>query len=378
MTPKERVATALSHETPDRCPFQASFTPEFAARLREDLSLEDRSRHNPHGGGNSYELERALEQDMLLTSVGWANGYYQDTRPYVDEWGVGWTVQQYETPFRRGHYTEIATHPLAGEGTATATEGYLVAWPDVIAAYEPPDPCTPERYDAARQVLADFGHEYWIVGVTVTTIFETAWALRGLEQLLADMALEPELADAILEIPFRFHLEAAKELTRLGVDMIWLGDDVGAQHRLLMSPAMWRRFLKPRMATLVSEIKAINPAVKVAYHTDGNVLPIIPELIEIGIDVLNPIQPASMDPAAVKKAFGDRLCFWGAIDEQQTLPFGAPEDVAREVQQRLHTIGHGGGLILAPTHNVQLDTPLANFWAMVNTILNTPYAKNGH
>lgn len=368
MKPKERVAIALNHETPDRCPFQASFTPEFAARLRQDLGLEDRSQHNPHGGGNTYELERALEQDMLLTSVGWANGYYQDTRPYVDEWGVGWTVQSYDTPFGRGYYTEIATHPLSDEAPVA----------DALATYEAPDPCIPERYEAARRLLADFGRQYWIVGVTVTTIFETAWALRGLEQLLADMALEPDLAHAILEIPYRFHLEAAKELTRLGVDMIWLGDDVGAQHRLLMSPAMWRRFLKPRMATLVSEIKAINPALKVAYHTDGNVLPIIPELIEIGIDVLNPIQPASMDPAAVKKAFGHRLCFWGAIDEQQTLPFGTPQDVTREVQRRLQTIGRDGGLILAPTHNVQLDTSLANFWALVNAVRNTPYTKNRH
>lgn len=363
MTPRERVATALHHEAPDRCPFQASFTPEFAARLRADLDLRDRSQHNPHGGGNTYELERALHQDLLLTSVGWANSYYQDTRPYVDEWGVGWDVHPYETPFGRGHYTEIASHPLADE--------------TAIVDYQAPDPCRPERYRAARQMVADFGKEYWIVGVTVTTIFETAWALRGLEQMLLDLTLDPDLADTILEIPYRFHLEAARELTRLGVDMIWLGDDVGTQRQMLMSPAMWRRFLKPRMATLVSEIKAINPDVKVAYHTDGNVLPIIPELIEIGIDVLNPIQPASMDPAAVKKAFGDRLCFWGTIDEQHTLPFGTPQDVVREVQQRLDTIGRDGGLILAPTHNVQLDTPLPNFWALVDTVHHTPYRRNG-
>jgi len=361
MKPRERVAATLKREIPDRCPFQASFTPEFAARLRAALGLRDDSHHNPHGGGNTYEVERALGEDMLLTSVGWANGYYQDTKPYVDEWGVGWDVQPYETPFGVGHYTELRSHPLADEAA--------------IAGYQAPDPCRPDRYDAARQVVAQFGDDYWIVGVTVTTIFETAWALRGLEQMLLDMAGDPGLADTILEIPFRFHLEAAKELARLGVDMIWLGDDVGAQEQMLISPAMWRRFFKPRMATLIGAVKGINPAVKVAYHTDGNVWPIIPELIEIGIDVLNPIQPGSMDPAAVKEAFGDRLCFWGTIDEQHTLPFGSPQDVAQEVDQRLQTIGRDGGLILAPTHNVQLDTPLDNFWAMVNAIHNTPYPR---
>jgi uroporphyrinogen-III decarboxylase len=111
----------------------------------------------------------------------------------------------------------------------------------------------------------------------------------------------------------------------------------------------------------------------VAYHTDGNVEPIIPELIEIGVDVLNPIQPASMAPAQIKEQYGDQLCFWGTIDEQHTLPFGSPADVEAEVLQRLKTVGEGGGLILAPTHHVQLDTPLENFWAMVNTVMNTPY-----
>ena len=102
----------------------------------------------------------------------------------------------------------------------------------------------------------------------------------------------------------------------MGVDMIWTGDDVGAQHRMLISPQMWRQYLKPRMANFIAELKAINSKVKVAYHTDGNVEPIIFELVEIGIDVLNPIQPASMDPAKIKRKFGDRLCFWGTIDEQ--------------------------------------------------------------
>jgi uroporphyrinogen-III decarboxylase len=159
----------------------------------------------------------------------------------------------------------------------------------------------------------------------------------------------------------------------MGVDMIWVGDDVGAQGAMMISPQYWRRFLKPRMATFISEIKALNPQLKVAYHSDGVISPIIPELIEIGVDILNPIQPACMDPAQIKRQFGDRLCFWGSIDEQHTLPFGTPADVQREILERLNTIGKNGGLILAPTHHVQLDTPLENFWAMQKAITETPY-----
>jgi uroporphyrinogen-III decarboxylase len=144
---------------------------------------------------------------------------------------------------------------------------------------------------------------------------------------------------------------------------------------MLFSPQTWRRFFKPRMAELIARLRAINPGIKVAYHTDGDVREVIPELIEVGIDVLNPVQPACMDPAEIGRLYGDRLCFWGTLDEQHTLPFGSPDDVRREVRERLTTIGRGGGLILAPTHHVQLDTPLENLWAMVETITGTPYAS---
>jgi uroporphyrinogen-III decarboxylase len=157
--------------------------------------------------------------------------------------------------------------------------------------------------------------------------------------------------------------------------MIWIGDDVGTQRGMLMSPKHWRKFLKPRMENFIASLKAINPSVKVAYHSDGNIYPIIPELIEIGLDILNPIQPACMDPIKLKKDFGDRLCFWGSIDEQHTLPYGTTEDVQQEVRRRLGTIGINGGLIIGPTHHVQLDTPPENFWAMIDTIRNTAYSN---
>ena len=359
MKHRDRVLTALARETPDRCPMQVSFTPEFATRLREELTLTGRAEHNPHGGGNTYQLERALDEDMLLTSVGWANSYYQQGGAYTDEWGIGWKPVEYRTQFGTGHYTEIAAHPLADDRA--------------IDTYRPPDPGRPELYVEAEQLLGELHDEYFIVGVTVTTIFETAWALRGLSQLMMDFVVDPDLAHRILEIPFRYHLAAARRLVEMGVDMIWTGDDVGSQDGMMISPAHWRTFLKPRMARFIAELREIRPDVKVAYHCDGDLSAIVPELIEIGVDVLNPIQPACMDPAELKRNYGDRLCFWGSLDEQHTLPFGSPEDVRGEVLSRLQTLGRGGGLILGPTHHVQLDTPMENFWAMVDTITGTPY-----
>lgn len=360
MTHRERVLKALRREKPDRCPMQISFTPEFAERLRNDLRQSDKGVHNPHGGGNTYALERAIGEDMLLTSVGWANSYYANEEyargadAYMDEWGIGWRNARYETRFGAGSYTEMASHPLADA--------------KALDSYTPPDPQRAGLYADSESVIRRFGDEYWIVGVTVTTIFETAWALRGLEQMLMDFVEDPALADRILDIPFRYHLAAAKRLVELGVDMIWTGDDVGAQGSMMVSPKTWRRFLKPRMAEFISTLKGINPRLLVAYHSDGFIDPIVPELIEIGVDVLNPIQPRCMDPALMKRKYGDKLCFWGTIDEQFTLPFGSSEDVRREVLARVETVGADGGLILGPTHHVQLDTPLENFWAMVNVI----------
>jgi uroporphyrinogen decarboxylase len=360
---RDRVLTALNHEEPDRCPMQISFTPEFAARLEADLQLKGQGLHNPHGGGNTYELERTLDEDMLLTSVGWVNGYYQegyqDVDSYQDEWGVTWKTIEYETPYGKGKYTEPFGHPLAED---RALETYLS-----------PDPNRPELYQEAQRVLEEFKDEYWIVGVTPTTIFESAWALRGYEQLLIDMATNPDKANRVLDIPYSYHKLVTQHLVRLGVDMIWLGDDVGGQNAMLMSPRMWRQYFKPRMTNLIASLRAINPHIKIAYHTDGVVYPIIPDLIEIGLDVLNPIQPMAMDPVRLKNEYGKNLCFWGSIDIQQTLPFGTPEQVKAEINTRLKTIGRGGGLLIGPTHNLQLDTPLENFWSMLDTIRQTPY-----
>ena len=340
---------------------QISFTPEFARRLRADMKQTGRSVHNPIGGGNTYALERALGQDMLLTSVGWANSFYANETyapgeyTYMDEWGVVFKNAPYETRFGAGFYTEAVGHPLADHRA--------------LDSYSAPDPHRPVLYREAERLIAAHKGEYWIVGATVTTMFETAWALRGQTQVLMDLAEDPGLADAILEIPFRYHLAAAKHLVEMGVDMIWTGDDVGTQRGMMISPKTWRRFLKPRMAEFISAIKSVNPKVMVAYHSDGNIEKIIPELIEIGLDVLNPVQPNAMDPAKLKRLYGEELSFWGTLDEQYVLPFGTPEDVRREVAERLETVGNDGGLVIGPTHHVQLDTPLENFWAMVDAVV---------
>lgn len=341
MNSRERVLTCLEHREPDRCPIHLSITPEFAVRLDDRL------------------LEVVFGQDMLVASVGWANAYYQGFEEYTDEWGVGWKRTVYHTKFGDGAYTEIVGHPLAEDAA--------------IETYRAPDPKRPELYLEAEKMIREYGKEYYIVGEVVCTIFETAWALRGLERTLMDFVVNPELLERLFDITLGFHAVAAQRLVETGVDMIWLGDDVGSQQAMMIGPSTWKRFFKNRMAALISSLKAMKPSIKIAYHSDGVIYPIIPDLIEIGVDVLNPVQPACMDVGRLKKEFGKNLCFWGTIDEQHTLPFGTPEQVRAEVFDRFKNAGTGGGLILGPTHNVQLDTPLENFWAMVEAIHDARY-----
>ena len=139
------------------------------------------------------------------------------------------------------------------------------------------------------------------------------------------------------------------------------------QEQMIISPAIFREFFKPRYAKLYSKWKSINPQLKIAHHSDGNIYPIIGDFVEIGLDILNPVQPKSMDPARLKRDFGKQLTLWGGVDVQQVLPFGTVEDVVSEVKLRLRNMGKGGGMILGPSHAVQPETPLENILAFYET-----------
>lgn len=335
MKPKERVRTALEHEEPDRVPIQASFTPEIQSLLEKELRCEGR-----------IEVQTRLGNDMLIAVHGVEDSFYaSEEDEYQDEWGITWT----KTEHAYGHYTEIKESPLSKK--------------ENFKTFRIPDPTEEQRYEEIKRLVRDYGDEYWIVGSVACTIFEVSWYLRGLENLMKDMVKDKEFVHELMDKVMEFPKTVGERLTELGVDMIRLGDDVGKQNGMLISPQHWREFLKPRMSELIGYFKDLDSDVKIAYHSDGDITPIIDELIEIELDVLNPIQPKSMDPAKLKRDYGDRLSFWGTLDIQETLPNGTPEDVGEEVKERIETVGKNGGLILGPTHNIQPDTPLENVLA---------------
>jgi uroporphyrinogen decarboxylase len=341
MNARERVLMALDHKEPDRVPIDLWFTSEVEDRLSAE-----------HDGLRGAELRVALGHDLVMTGSPNIGASYQvpgTPDEYVCEWGVRW---KWITNAAGGRYTETVGHPLAGE-------------PD-LASYQMPDPLGHSMqpiYQEARDLVERFGQTHAIFGSLYQTVFEAAWLLRGLENLLIDMVINTGFAHELFERLTEYSLVAGKQMIRQGIDVLWLGDDFGTQQAMLISPQMWRKFIKPRYARLVEAFKAQKPNLKVAYHCDGYFEPIIPELIEIGLDVLNPVQPLAMDPAAIKRKYGDRLSFWGTVDTQRTFPFGSPDDVEREVRERLQTLAPGGGLILCSSHRVQPDSSMENIRA---------------
>jgi uroporphyrinogen decarboxylase len=198
-------------------------------------------------------------------------------------------------------------------------------------------------------------------------IFETSWYMRGFERMLMDLVVNPELADAILGRVTDFfveHFRRILERARGRVDLVFTADDIGGQEGLLMSPATWEERIKPFHARLNRVIHEFGT--RVIYHTDGSVMPAVPGLIDMGIDVLQALQfdAKGMDPLELKEKFGDRLSFQGGVSVQKTLPFGTVADVRREVADRIRVLARGGGYIFGPSHWIQSGTPPENVTAM--------------
>jgi len=350
MTSRQRVLTALHHEEPDRVPIQVDFTPEAAEKISTHLGLSDATVEAYTG--EISDLPIALGHDLLVAWHGIATSFYavDDAPEYTCEWGLRW--RWVDIP--GGRYTEVVGRPLEDERR--------------LDSYACPDPTESWRYEAARKLVREHGNTHAIVGAMPCTTFEGAWYLRGFDRFMVDLAVNRDFANKLLGKLYEFQLVTGTTLAEIGVDIIWMGDDFGTQASLLMSPEMWREFFKPLYAQLIGAFKDVNPEVKIAYHSDGNIEPLLPEFIEVGVDILNAVQPKAMDPAHLKKRFGQNLCFWGTVDIQEVLPFGTPEDVEQEVERRIRTVGPGGGLILGPSHNIQPDTPLENILAFYRAV----------
>jgi len=373
ITPRERFLATLSHEEPDRVPLDlgginTTLMVGTYERLKDFLGMNELPTRLLSKTWQIVEPDERILDRLCIdtryifpklrlpqepvheeTSSQTHQGAVEDQ--FVDEWGI--------TRRFIMHYYEIAEHPLKEAGSLEDIESYL--WPD------------PREYlvveglrDRARHLRENTEHA--LVGYIPGSLFEQAWYLRGYAELLMDFLLNKDLAHAL----FTRILDVRKGnaeiyLGEVGdyLDVIQLGDDLATQNGPAMSPALYREMVKPYQAELFRFVKERTPA-KLYYHSCGAVTSLIEDLIEIGVDALNPVQVSAegMDTAELKDRFGARLAFWGAIDTQRVLPFGTTEQVRAEVQKRINDLAPRGGYVLAGVHNLQPDIPPENIVAM--------------
>ena len=350
MRPIDRVLSAFSHEEPDRVPRVASLTPALLEKFRKRTGAT-----NPADYWDFEIRDVGFGGSRIKTDfTRYFPRHLEHKITHVSEWGIG------HVPGSMLHFTDYV-HPMAAFASVKDVEEY--PWPDVTAAY---------RRSTVPDAVENW-HEkgYAVLGcppMANGSIFENAWLLRGMEQLLVDFIENEEFAEALLDRLTEFQVENARFLANCDADVLLTGDDVGTQRGMMMSPDMWRRWLKGRLAKIIAAAREQKSHIHVFYHSDGDVRAIIPELIEIGVDILNPVQPECMDPAEMKRKYGKKLSFWGTMGTQTTMPFGNPAEVKRVVKERIATVGKGGGLLLAPTHVLEPDVPWENVVAFFEAI----------
>ena len=373
MTPRERVLAALAHEEPDRVPIvigtsnTTGIKMPACRRLAAHLGMRPPERYIY----DWPELGTALIDEPLLERLGsdargvldrFPASVYERNRqrpphdPCIDDWGTG------QVEIAPGEWFP-GIHPLREARTLDAIEHH--PWPD-------PDDRTRFAHVRAEAERLRRENRYAVIG-TPWLLFplERAFALQGMDTFLMNLVLAPDFARALLEriaeLCKRLMANFLRECGHL-LDIVKIGDDLGSQDRLLMSPAMYRSVLKPIHADYIQFIKERTGA-KVFFHTDGDVFDLVEDFIEIGVDILNPVQTSAgrmSDLVELKRRVRGRLVLCGAIDTHAVLPHGTPEDVRREVRRVIDILGPGGGYMLASVHTIMNDVPPENILAMVD------------
>ena len=370
MSPRERLLTALAHQEPDRVPTDLGgiVTGIMAAAYQDLLDY-----FGLHEEIVIIDTKQQLAQpsEQVLQRLGIDTRYVFPGEPhsscreilenetsyrYLDEWGI-----EMKMPKEHGYYFDMVAHPLA-DLQVEDLESY--PWPDMR------DPGHTEGL-AERARLRYEETDYALVSRIAGSMFERGWYLRGFENFFMDLVTNERFAHALLDKLLELNMAFMDEyLGAIGeyIQVVVMGDDLGTQKAPLISLDLYHKYLKPRQKELFSFVKERTDAY-LFLHTCGSVYQFIPDLIEVGVDILNPVQvsAAEMDTKRLKQEFGDRLSFWGGIDTQQVLPFGTPEEVRDEVRQRIDELAPGGGYVLNSVHNIQTGVPAENIVAMFET-----------
>jgi len=355
MNSRQRVVTALNHKEPDRVPIDIGGTgattlliPTYEA-LMKFLGINKETPLVSRFFRMAYldeEISKKLGVDALLIMPNAPNNFkdIELENGYIDEWGI-----EALKPANSLYY-KFEKHPLESAETVGDIEKYKL-----------PDPDDPGRTEGLREKIEYLyeNTEYALVGEPGDSVFERAWYLRGMENVLNDLYFNQELLKALLDrVSDYFIAKVGPFLDIVGtyIDVFFTGDDLGTQNGPLLSPEMYKKIIKPFHKKVFDFIKSKTDA-KLIFHSCGSIFEIIPDLIEIGVDGINPVQTTAykMDAVSLKKEFGEDLSFWGGIDTQKILPFGTDEELKKEIENKINVLGSNGGYVMASVHTIQPD-----------------------
>ncbi|KPK65372.1 MAG: hypothetical protein AMK73_03170 [Planctomycetes bacterium SM23_32] len=331
VTARQRVLAALNHEQPDKVPYHVGFTQRMHERMAAFYGDSD--------------FAAGLGNCLLTLSCEPADAW-REVAPDVheDQFGVRWDR-------RVDKDIGVVCNRLVS--------------PESLDDYEMPDPDEPSRYAGFEPALAANRHLFAVANLGFS-LFERAWTLAGMEQVLMAMVADKGFVHALLDRILGFNLRVIENACRYGIDAMMFGDDWGQQRGLIMGPHLWREFIRPRVERMYGAVRARGK--RVFIHSCGKVDELFPDLIECGLNVFNPFQPEVMDVFAMKRRYGDRLSFYGGISTQRTLPYGTVDEVRDEVGRLLAGVGREGGYIAAPAHAIPPDARPENVAAMIETL----------
>ncbi len=347
MTPRENILKALRRDGFDNVPVDFVLCDSQIEDFKTNFGDSD---YESYFGMSHRPFEMNVKRNYTLGSDLFKRETLPDSTVF-DEYGIGHSKGS-SAAF---HMTRMH-HPLKGA--------------DLNEILDYPYPTVPVgELERVRKTVTDL-HARGLASFAFMqmTVWEASWYLRSMEELMIDMMMQDEKATALLDIITEFAISKAVTYAKAGVDILSLGDDIGTQTTIMIDVELWEIWLKTRLAKVIAAAKQVNPNIIIFYHSCGHITPFIDQLIEIGVEVLNPIQPECMSFDEVHDKFGDRLSFWGTLGTQELLPFGTKEEVYKTTLSRLNKCGEKGGLVIGPTHMVEPEVPWENLTAIINGV----------
>ncbi len=373
MTPRERLLVALNHREPDRIPIDLGGTPTSTIsvlaqeNLKSQLGIQSPTRMMSSIFLTAYpdeEIVRKFGVDVKMVAPNTPPGFELHPTPegrIVDEWGV---VYQWNEDAQTHFVVEVEA-PL-----------HRVTTTEEVEKHRWPDPSDPSRYRGLKETAKHYQQEgYAVVVSTPLMVMTQTQGMRGLGQFMMDTVLNPSLLEYMMDRILGIQLEMSRRLLEEidpYMDVIVIGDDLSHQGGLTYSPDMYRRLFRPRHRQIMRVLKEEFGDAKVLYHSCGGAEPLLPDLIDLGVDAINPVQVSAKgmeDTKKLKAKYGQHLTFWGGIDTQRILSFGTPAEVRSEVRRRIEDLAEGGGFVLAAVHNIRPEVKPANICALFEAAL---------